>query len=163
MMPFTHGCSVRVLLDASPSVSESNPNTYTQTNSVQGASGASSPTITGGGNVTVNNTDSDVANTAITKAAEEVEAALSGAGSIAKSSVDSLNQTTSAVNAGTQQSEQTIAELLDQVLQGNTALAQYQGSGGTLNANTQKTTTYLVIGGLGLFGLIVLVLLGKKN
>jgi hypothetical protein len=133
----------------SASASQANPNTETTSTqtSVQGASGANSPTITGNSGSIVS-ADPQVALGAINAAATAIQAVLSGN--------SQLQGQVAQVGAQQQQSN---SDLINQVLSQEQQLASYQGTGGGLQ--NSDNTKYLIFGGIGLAIVVVLAFLFK--
>ena len=133
-----------------PQKSESS-STATQT-SVQGAAGATSPTVTGGGNVAVSQVlnDPTLQLQTVEALTDVVNKALSGAGDIANQA-----QTNNA------QQSSNDSQILAQALQSQAELATAQGTGGaSLNYNTNN---YLILGALALGGLAIVAFIFTRK
>lgn len=127
----------------SASAAQSNPNTTTTSlqQSVQGAAGANSPTISSGANTIYN--DPALEQSALSLAGNAITAALSGAGKVTSQVLTQQADNAAAIaqNGAAQSSSQ--SDLLSAVLQQESQLATAKGTGGaSLSYGTNNNLIY---------------------
>ena len=139
------------------SASASNSDSKTQTQNTQttttGASGAQSPTITAGNNVSYTNNDPALQLATVQTLGDVINNALAGAGASNSQALNIAAANAAAQTQAAQQQEANQASILQQALTSQSQLAAYQGTGGGLQIT--QNVKYLIYAAVAMVGLLM--------